>query len=592
MIVCDACYDPITKQKLENYCNICRDGYKVFRGKNCVSLFNEYVFNTLAKIAELNKGQVLVVAHNLSGYDGHWVFKDILDREMKNIEPVMKGTKVMKIDVGNVRFIDSLLFFQQALSSLPKAFDLENQEKGFFPHYLNVPENQNLECLISEIPIDCFGIRTMKKESAAKLQQWYNELSVRGEQFNMRRDLEKYCKNDVLILLQSIMSFRKLFKDKTGLDPLSRAFTLASVGLEYFRANILEEKTIGVTPIEGYHTKRRNSRMATAWLDYYEFEFFKKRIIREYRIGPYFADGFINEQYTHPETGVSYTAIALEFWGCYYHGHELCGKGDGGKTAATLKKMDYYAKRNIYLLNEYECDLEWSFKYTSDNYNEVRAKYIFDRLRVLKKIRDKNLHCNPRDALHGGRTNNLKFGYKVRENETILYYDFTSLYPYVLANRQFPLGHPEVITCDFEGVENYFGFVSCKVLPPKQLYLPVLPLSIDGKLMFPLCRTCAKDQFNGDCPHGDEDRSFTGTFTTWELFKANEKGYETIEIYEILHYPQQSNELFKGYIKTWLKIKTEASGWPKDKVTEEQREQWLEEFNQREGIKFKKNFPL
>jgi hypothetical protein len=110
------------------------------------------------------------------------------------------------------------------------------------------------------------------------------------------------------------MSFRKLFKDKSGLDPLSRAFSLASVGLEYFRANILEENTIAVTPIKGYHTKRRKSRIATAWLDYYEFEFLKKKIIREYRIGPYFAEGFINELYNHSEAGVSYTAIALEFW--------------------------------------------------------------------------------------------------------------------------------------------------------------------------------------------------------------------------------------------------------------------------------------
>jgi hypothetical protein len=155
----------------------------------------------------------------------------------------------------------------------------------------------------------------------------------------------------------------------------------------------------------------------------------------------------------------------------------------------------------------------------------------------------------------------------------------------VLANRQFPIGHPEVITCEFEGIENYFGFVSCKVLPPKHLYLPVLPISIDGKLMFPLCKTCAKDQFNGICPHNDEDRSFTGTFVTWELFKACEKGYEILEIYEILHYPQQSSDLFKGYIKTWLKIKTESSGWPKDKVNEEQHQQWIQEFYDREGTK-------
>ncbi len=41
----------------------------------------------------------------------------------------------MKIDVGNVRFMDSFLLFQQSLAALPKAFGFENQEeKGFFPY--------------------------------------------------------------------------------------------------------------------------------------------------------------------------------------------------------------------------------------------------------------------------------------------------------------------------------------------------------------------------------------------------------------------------------------------------------------------------
>jgi hypothetical protein len=281
---------------------------------------------------------------------------------MRNIEPVMKGTKIMKIDVGNVRFMDSLLFFQQALSSLPKAFDLEDAEKGHFPHYVNIPEYQELECLIGDIPIEKFGIKTMKKDSAAKLQNWYDEMKGKREVFNLERDLEKYCANDVLILLQSVMSFRQLFKDQTGLDPLSRSFTLASVGLEYFRTNILEEKTIGITPIEGYFSQRKSSISATAWLDYQEFVVFKKKIIREYRIGPYFADGFINEPYTQFETGMTYDSIAFEFWGCYYHGHEQCGNYDVNKDLSTQKKKDYYRRRNIYLLNEYECDFWETFK--------------------------------------------------------------------------------------------------------------------------------------------------------------------------------------------------------------------------------------
>ncbi len=123
----------------------------------------------------------------------------------------------------------------------------------------------------------------------------------------------------------------------------------------------------------------------------------------------------------------------------------------------------------------------------------------------------------------------------------------------MLANRRFPVGYLEVITTNLERLENYFGFVSRKVLPPEQLYLPVLPLSLDGKL---LCCTCAKDQYQGSCPHRDEHGNFTCTYTTWELMKASEKGYRIQEIYEVLHYPQHCSELFKGYIITWLKIKT------------------------------------
>jgi len=73
-----------------------------------------------------------VTAHKLSGYDGHWIFRDVLERGFKVIEPVMKATKLMKIDIENVRYIDSLLFFQQPLAALPKAFDFVETKKISF----------------------------------------------------------------------------------------------------------------------------------------------------------------------------------------------------------------------------------------------------------------------------------------------------------------------------------------------------------------------------------------------------------------------------------------------------------------------------
>ena len=82
--------------------------------------------------------------------------------------------------------------------------------------------------------------------------------------------MDKYCENDVKILLQSLMKFRQLFKQKTKIDPLKRCYTLASVALEYFKANYLEENKIGVTPIEGYGFLRLQSNSGKAFLDFYD----------------------------------------------------------------------------------------------------------------------------------------------------------------------------------------------------------------------------------------------------------------------------------------------------------------------------------
>ena len=41
--------------------------------------------------------------------------------------------------------IDSLNYFHMPLSSLPKAYGLNEIEKGVFPHLFNTPENQSYE---------------------------------------------------------------------------------------------------------------------------------------------------------------------------------------------------------------------------------------------------------------------------------------------------------------------------------------------------------------------------------------------------------------------------------------------------------------
>ena len=156
----------------------------------------------------------------------------------------------------------------------------------------------------------------------------------------------------------------------------------------------------------------------------------------------------------------------------------------------------------------------------------------------------------------------------------------------MLSTKHFPVGHPVVIhpTEPVYDVSKYFGFVRCKVLPPKQLYIPVLPFKHDGKLYFPLCRTCCMTKNQNTCDHNDDERCLEGTFTTVELNLAVKMLYSIEEVYEIYDYKVTSDLLFKEYNKTWLKIKTQSSGFPTDCITDEMKDQFINDYKAREGI--------
>lgn len=113
------------------------------------------------------------------------------------------------------------------------------------------------------------------------------------------------------------------------------------------------------------------------------------------------------------------------------------------------------------------------------------------------------------------------FHKKVDTDAEIKYLDFCSLYPYVLKNNPYPTDHSEIIRDNFDyTLRNYFG-IKCRVTAPKQLYIPVLPVLVNKKLVFPLCINCAKSKSNKcEC----RDRSFVGTWVSEELKLAIKRG--------------------------------------------------------------------
>ena len=251
---------------------------------------------------------------------------------------------------------------------------------------------------------------------------------------------------------------------------------------------------------------------------------------------------------------------------------------------------------------------KWSCEFAKERKRPDVQKFL-DSLNVQEPI-------NLRDCYFGGRTNAIVLHKEFDATEKGYYLDFTSLYPDILKYRRFPVGHPGRIienvhpltieACDgdcfyypcngFHWVLPYFGVIKATFLPPSDLLHPVLPLKCNGKLKFPLCHRCATFEIE-ECKCSDEERSFTHTYCTPEIEVALNMGYKMTAIHEVLHWPEtemydplsKKGGLFTGYINTFLKLKQQASGYPDNIKTEEEKENYIRKYFEHEGIMLDRN---
>lgn len=338
----------------------------------------------------------------------------------------------------------------------------------------------------------------------------------------------------------------------------------------------MPEDSIAIVPNLGYDPSRQFSMKGCRWLAWMSRD---GRVIRhaknggEMQIGPYTVDGYDEETHT-----------VYEFYGCYWHGCPTCHPELETQTHPHRSDCTYGALYQQTLIREhqlreqgYEVVTIWEHDFDQEIKNNPNLEHFLQTLNFQDPL-------NPRQALYGGRTNATRL---FCNEGDMRYVDVCSLYPYVLKYKPFPMGHPEIITDHFQDVRSYFGLVQCRILPPRGLYHPVLPYRTGGKLLFPLCRTCAEKRPQDPhyrCQHTDSERFLIGTWVTSELQKALECGYQIQHIYEVWHFPQSSCNLFRGYIDTFLKIKQEASGYPPDCQTEEQQRAYMNDIFRREKL--------
>jgi len=126
--------------------------------------------------------------------------------------------------------------------------------------------------------------------------------------------------------------------------------------------------------------------------------------------------------------------------------------------------------------------------------------------------------------------------------ESVQYCDIMSLYPYICKYFKFPIGHPIIhvgdACADIEACLKMGGLMKCKIVPPDDLYHPVLLYRCDKKLLFCLCQACVLEHnATSECRHlGDTERYLEGTWLIDDVRLAVDKGYKILEILEVYEY--------------------------------------------------------
>ena len=584
--VCQECYDFETKEQNED--RICQcEGKQVFWGTDCVKHFVAYLIDTILPKCDpetihnsrsAEPYYAFVIAHNMRAYDGQFLLRELLDRQINRLSLVASGHKIQKIQIGTyLRLMDSLLFFQQPLAALPKAFGFEG-EKGIFPHAFNRRENEEYDGALPDI--SWWKSESMKPQDAQKLLLWYTSEQQRFINecisYNFKDEILKYCIDDTLILQKAFMTFWKIVKEKTaipasdtysgnvnGIDPVTRRFTLASIAMETFRRNIMPDgNSIAITPTGGYwrdDQSIKSSIKENVWITRMTEEY--PDIVRQYRIGNFEVDG------ASPST-----KKVFEYYGDFWHGCPRHHPREGPRYARTKKREKIIRNLGWELVVKWECD---------DDEDITDTSYLRDCFKAIKDYGSVDM----KQAMLGGRTNNIGFYHECKEDEEICYRDITSLYPSVEVKYAFPVNHPKVISHDFDYSSGaYTGLIKAIVIPPQQLHISILPMVIRGKQLYPLCQTCAENEQQTSCQHTEEERQLVSTWTTPELYKALSRGYVLKRIIQVYHYTELRSDIFSNYVRIFLKMKTEASGFPKHLKTDEEKLAWIEEFSLKEGV--------
>lgn len=585
------------------------------------------------------------ISHNGGRYDVQFILGWLLKHGMMPEFQTLTGstTSILQLSSMGRRFIDSYRFLTMPLASMSKTFKLE-VSKGHFPHEFATEarwrENSGAGYHGPMPGPEFYGLLTMRGDGPAdvrrkqeELVSWHAQESVKYQPFTaqpwvLREQMQNYCRDDVRVLREACFAFRNLFLAMKGsveatgagaawvatpVDPL-QYMTLPQVGLQVFLSGL--QVRVAHFP---HRIDWRLDKEAYMWMESVAEEHSEGRRGLAVRHRGHSSDRLrltvrgAEGQDVHGWLRLADGAppeqdIALVYLECRDHGCPNCMTDRDARHPIlnqTYDEVEAWSNRWLSRLTEVlgggervrtmrAC--EWQ--------RRCQDELAGGHYAVVRRWQDAGVPLSWNDYFMGGEVD-VKASYcKAPEGWHIEHVDVTSMYPWVCVEKMLPTGHPIIIwdmdvnpaRLQPDHPDPYFGIVRCKVVPPPNLVVPVLPSKRvaypDGVLVDPY-ELAAEEAAAEEAAAADGTRLVLdlnvriGSWTTAELHQALERGYTIEKVYEVHHFPasQRRVGLFRGYVDYFLRLKIEAEGWPASLAgaSPEEKAAWCDEVARQNG---------
>lgn len=197
----------------------------------CKNVFTdtEYEFNSLEAFIDFtqtnNEGYNYFLAHNSSGYDSRLLFEVVCTKLKTEPSPLMKGSKFMRMEVGNSIFQDTLFHLNNSLKNLGKAYGLPT-EKGYFPHLFSTLENLDYEGPLPAKEYFDLAFTCKTEQDFIDFNKWHDEYNGTWNYLYQRK---LYCRNDVIMLQQIV----KIYHDEM-INSLKQSYPYLTISPWFF----------------------------------------------------------------------------------------------------------------------------------------------------------------------------------------------------------------------------------------------------------------------------------------------------------------------------------------------------------------------